>query len=60
MQNFSGLNRGFGFVQFETVQQANDAIRILNNFEIRPGDRIGVIRSRNNSRLYIGKLGKTI
>lgn len=60
MQNFSGLNRGFAFVQYETVQQADDAIRALNNYEIRPGNKIGVIRSRNNCRLFIGRLDITL
>jgi len=60
MQNFSGLNRGFAFLQYQTIEQADNAIAALNNYEIRPGNRIGVIRSRNNNRLYIGRLDTSL
>lgn len=60
MQNFSGLNRGFAFVQYTRPDEADKAIRLLNNVEIRPGEKIGVVKSRNNCRLYIGKLDQTM
>jgi len=60
MQNFSGLNRGFAFVQYTTPEEADKAIHYLNNVEIRPGEKIGVVKSRNNCRLYIGKLDTTM
>jgi len=56
MMNFSGLNRGFAFVMYKQPQFAEQAIRKLNNFEVRPGHHIGVIPSVNNRRLYIGRL----
>ena len=60
MQNFSGLNRGFAFVQYFTNQDSINAIKLLNNYEIKPGEKIGVVKSRNNCRLYIGKLDTTL
>lgn len=60
MQNFSGLNRGFAFVQYSTTLEAERCINELNNIEIRPGEKIGVVKSRNNCRLFIGKLDQTL
>ena len=38
---FSGENRGYAFVMYTTKEEAQLAIRILNNYEIRPGKFIG-------------------
>lgn len=35
MQNFSGLNRGFAFIQYTTKEEADLCISRLNNTEIR-------------------------
>lgn len=56
MMDFSGTNRGFAFVTFTTLSDARKAIQILNNFEIRPKHRIGVVQSVDNCRLFIGGL----
>lgn len=56
MMNFSGTNRGFAFVMFSDPETAVRAVRMLNNFEIRKGQQIGVLLSINNRRLYIGPL----
>ncbi|XP_068084815.1 uncharacterized protein [Anabrus simplex] len=56
MMDFSGSNRGYAFVMFPDPETADKAVNVLNNFEIRPGRRIGVVKSVNNCRLYIGGL----
>ncbi|XP_046586219.1 uncharacterized protein LOC107226705 isoform X1 [Neodiprion lecontei] len=56
MMDFSGTNRGYCFVMFGKPEFAQKAIRELDNFEIRPGRRIGVVASINNCRLYVGQL----
>jgi len=59
MMDFSGCNRGFAFVQFSQPEQAEQAILLLNNHEIRPKHRIGVLKSIDNCRLFIGGIPKT-
>lgn len=56
MMDFSGTNRGYCFVMFSKFEYAQRAVRELNNYEIRPGRRIGVVASINNCRLCIGQL----
>lgn len=56
MMDFSGSNRGFGFVMYLSPEIATLAIETLNNYEIRAGRRIGVVRSANNCRLCIGNI----
>nr|XP_032812090.1 probable RNA-binding protein 46 isoform X2 [Petromyzon marinus] len=58
MMEFSGENRGYAFATYTTRTHAEDAIKKLNNFEIRPGCAIGVCISVDNCRLYIGGLPK--
>ncbi|GAV02107.1 hypothetical protein RvY_12711-2 [Ramazzottius varieornatus] len=50
------INRGYAFVVFERKQDAKAAIERLDNSEIRPGRRIGVKRSVDNWRLFVGGL----
>ncbi|GBP09410.1 APOBEC1 complementation factor [Eumeta japonica] len=56
MMDFSGSNRGYSFVTYTTREEASAAIRILNNYEIRPNRYLGVVKSVDNCRLFIGKL----
>jgi len=56
MMDFSGSNRGFGFVMYLSPEIATLAIQTLNNYEIKAGRRIGVVRSANNCRLSIGNI----
>ncbi|PSN29877.1 APOBEC1 complementation factor [Blattella germanica] len=58
MMDFSGTNRGFCFVKFTNPQEADSAVRQLNNFEVRPGKIIGVVKSVDNCRLFFGGLPK--
>ncbi|XP_074666258.1 putative RNA-binding protein 46 [Strix aluco] len=58
MMRFSGENRGYAFVMYTAEEEAQLAIEILNNYEIRPGRFIGVCVSSNNCRLFIGGIPK--
>jgi RNA recognition motif-containing protein len=53
MMDFSGSNRGFGFVMYSSPEIADLAVEKLNNYEIRTGQRIGVVKSVNNCRLFM-------
>ena len=50
MMDFSGYNRGYAFVCYTCREHAQLAISRLDNYEIRPGMRIGVCRSVDNCR----------
>jgi len=54
MMDFSGTNRGYAFVTFVNQNEAKKAIEQLNGFEIRPKKHIGVVKSLDNCRLFIG------
>lgn len=58
MMDFSGCNRGFGFVQFVKAEYATKAIEQLNHYQLRPGRHLGVLRSIDNCRLFIGGIPK--
>lgn len=58
MLNRNGENRGFAFVTFANPSIASQAIEALNNYEIRPRQHIGVIRSLDNCRLFLGGIPK--
>ncbi|XP_043237034.1 APOBEC1 complementation factor-like isoform X1 [Amphibalanus amphitrite] len=58
MMDFSGTNRGYAFVMFSTPAEASQAVRQLNNYEIRKGRYIGVVKSVDNCRLFVGGLPK--
>ncbi|KAF2879062.1 hypothetical protein ILUMI_27115 [Ignelater luminosus] len=54
MIDFNGFNRGFAFITYEDSEQAEMAVKYLNNFRIRPKHCIGVYKSVDNRRLFIG------
>ena len=58
MMDFSGSTRGFGFVQFTNPRDAERAVKELNNYEIRPSRHVGVVKSVDNCRLFVGGLPK--
>ncbi|KAM9330439.1 putative RNA-binding protein 46 [Gastrophryne carolinensis] len=58
MMEFSGENRGYAFVMYTNREDALQAIRMLNNYEVRPGKLIGVCVSLDNCRLFIGAIPK--
>ncbi|XP_059803418.1 APOBEC1 complementation factor isoform X5 [Hypanus sabinus] len=59
MMDFNGNNRGYAFVLFTSRQEAKDAIKQLNNYEIRNGRLLGVCASVDNCRLFVGGIPKT-
>ncbi|XP_023240018.1 APOBEC1 complementation factor-like isoform X2 [Centruroides sculpturatus] len=58
MMDFSGSNRGYGFVMYTGPAEAKRAVRELDNFEIRKGRFIGVCKSVDNCRLFVGGIPK--
>ncbi|XP_046751830.1 RNA-binding protein 47-like [Diprion similis] len=58
MMDFSGSTRGYAFALFESQRIARCAIDKLNGYEIRPGHRIGVVKSIDNCRLFLGGVPK--
>ncbi|XP_046485660.1 RNA-binding protein 47 [Neodiprion pinetum] len=58
MMDFSGSTRGYAFALFENQRIARSAIEKLNGYEIRPGHRIGVVKSIDNCRLFLGGVPK--
>lgn len=59
MMDFSGSNRGYAFVTYTSRSDAFRAVRELNGFEIRQGRNIGVVKSVDNCRLFVGSIPKT-
>ncbi|KAM6954664.1 heterogeneous nuclear ribonucleoprotein Q [Aplochiton taeniatus] len=59
MDPLSGLNRGYAFVTFCTKEAAQEAVKLGNNNEIRPGKHIGVCISVANNRLFVGSIPKS-
>ncbi|XP_028026365.1 probable RNA-binding protein 46 [Bombyx mandarina] len=59
MMDFSGSNRGYAFVTYTSRSEAYRATRELNHHEIRPGKHIGVVKSVDNCRLFVGNIPKT-
>ncbi|CAH0727933.1 unnamed protein product, partial [Brenthis ino] len=59
MMDFSGSNRGYAFVTYTTRTEATAAVKLLNGYEIRPRRHIGVVKSVDNCRLFVGNIPKT-
>ncbi|XP_011172104.1 RNA-binding protein 47 isoform X1 [Solenopsis invicta] len=58
MLDFSGSTRGYAFALYEDPRIAREACERLNGHEIRPGHRIGVVKSMDNCRLFFGGVPK--
>ncbi|XP_044729513.1 probable RNA-binding protein 46 [Chrysoperla carnea] len=56
MMDFNGMNRGYGFVKYCKLDHANRAVMLMDEYEIRPGRKIGVSKSVDNCRLFIGNI----
>jgi len=59
MMDFNGNNRGFAFVKYTTQKEAKRALKDLNNHEIRKGRLLGVCKSVDNCRLFVGGIPKS-
>jgi len=59
MLDFSGSTRGYAFALFAEPRIAREACARLDGYEIRPGHRIGVVKSMDNCRLFFGGVPKT-
>lgn len=53
MMNFSGLNRGYCFIMYDSPRAAQRAIKELDQYEIYPGCPIGVVESIDHCRLKL-------
>lgn len=60
MVSFSGASKGFCYVQYLTPELCSIAIKTLNGYEIRPDTYLTVKKSRDNCRLFFGKIPKEI
>ncbi|XP_078279443.1 heterogeneous nuclear ribonucleoprotein R isoform X3 [Rhinoraja longicauda] len=58
MDPLSGQNRGYAFVTFCNKDAAQEAVKLCDNCEIRPGKHIGVCISVANNRLFVGSIPK--
>jgi len=58
MMEHAGTNRGYGYVRFTSVEDAKEAIRRVNNYEIRPGRYLVVTKSVDNRRLWVNGIPK--
>ncbi|XP_066584218.1 uncharacterized protein [Prorops nasuta] len=56
MMDFSGTNRGYCFIMYTKPEYAKRAVKELDQYEIRKGNKIGVVASINNCRLFIGRI----
>ena len=45
---------------YTNPEDARKAVKILNNFEINPGKKIGVVMSKDNCRLYVGHIPRHV
>lgn len=60
MMTFSGLNRGFAYAKYMNRQNAQEAIALLNNFQIQSGSPILVCRSTEKCELCIDGLALSL
>lgn len=60
MMTFSGLNRGFAYAKYMNRRNAQEAIALLNNFEIQSGSPILVCRSTEKCELCIDGLAPSL
>lgn len=56
MLDFVGKTRGYAFATYLKTEDANRAVELLNNYEIRPNVYIAVYKSIDNRRLFIGNI----
>ncbi|KAI6660916.1 hypothetical protein LOD99_13640 [Oopsacas minuta] len=60
MMDYSGTNRGFAFCIYTSISAARNAVAQINGYEIRPNHKMGVCRSVDNCRLFVGGIPKRL
>ncbi|XP_034939143.1 probable RNA-binding protein 46 [Chelonus insularis] len=58
MLDFSGSTRGYAFALYEDAVTAKKACQLLDGYQLRPGHKIGVVKSIDNCRLFFGGVPK--
>ncbi|XP_023385177.1 heterogeneous nuclear ribonucleoprotein R isoform X5 [Pteropus vampyrus] len=58
MDPLSGQNRGYAFITFCGKEAAQEAVKLCDSYEIRPGKHLGVCISVANNRLFVGSIPK--
>ncbi|KAG5891932.1 hypothetical protein JTB14_030077 [Gonioctena quinquepunctata] len=56
MLDFTEKTRGYAFATYFCTEDASKCIALLNDYEIKPRMHIGVYKSVDNCRLFIGNL----
>lgn len=56
MLDFFGRTRGYAFATYLKMKDAQKAVQVLNGYEIRPNIHIGIYKSVDNCRLFIGNI----
>ncbi|CAB0033908.1 unnamed protein product [Trichogramma brassicae] len=59
MDPMTGTNRGYAFITFTNREAAQQAVRELDNYEIKPGKSLKVNISVPNLRLFVGNIPKS-
>ncbi|XP_034017339.1 heterogeneous nuclear ribonucleoprotein R-like isoform X1 [Thalassophryne amazonica] len=58
MDPLTGQNRGYAFITFCSKEDAQKAVKLCDNHEIRAGKYLGVCISVANNRLFVGSIPK--
>uniref|UniRef100_A0A667ZY83 Heterogeneous nuclear ribonucleoprotein R n=1 Tax=Myripristis murdjan TaxID=586833 RepID=A0A667ZY83_9TELE len=58
MDPLSGQNRGYAFITYCNKEDAQEAVKLCDNYEIRSGKYLGVCISVANNRLFVGSIPK--
>lgn len=59
MMEPTGLNRGYAYIRYQSAQEAKEAIKQLNNYEIQPNRYLVVTKSVDNRRLWVNGIPKS-
>jgi len=58
MMEPTGINRGYAYIRYSNPQDAKEAIKQLNNYEICPNRYLVVTKSVDNRRLWVNGIPK--
>lgn len=60
MVKFSGLNRGFGYLCYESDFKTVAVVNLLDDFQLNSGCRLRATLSNNECRLYMANIPMTV